>query len=659
MSGDGAVQRYADFGVAPGVRAPQTWQVPRATFDHLLLVRHATASWRRRPRGGIAVLDVDDRRGRRHRHGAGHRAKAQSPHAVRAQAIDRCVGPWRAALTQVRPAHRRAAARQPGAVFSALFRRSTAGGTSRRRYPHRRARGPGVVLADSNFRRADERRGRAAEVRGPGALQGIEPGALLDSDDCGHVRRSREPAGVGPARVASAGRKGLLVRLARVRRRSLGARGRRRIVSRSGVLDRRRNRAGVRSRSGAGGRCRSGDRRSPRSGGSAPSSAVSQCRKRCIVPSVASSSWGSTRRSFAICSSPKSRRRRMFRALVTVFAGYWRPVARNACMGRPLLPAGPPPAVGAASLRDSWQAARTSMNQPPLPAETRYWNRGEDRQRVVNTLFDRSAEHYDRACDIMSFGSGQRYRREALNRAGLRPGMRVLDVGTGTGLLAREIVRVLGSKQVVGLDPSWQMMAAGRRQLGIRFVQGLGERLPFPAAHFDFLTMGYALRHVSDLDQAFAEYRRVLKPGGRVLLLEITRPASTFGLSLARLYFGAVRSTRHAHPHRQRERGGAHAILLGHDRAVRASRNGARLARTGRSCCAGPDGAARHFQRVHRYPRRVTLTRQRGEGQAPRHCHQMRATSRRRKRSPSRAPHWRRCRRRIRGPVRESSPWAG
>jgi demethylmenaquinone methyltransferase/2-methoxy-6-polyprenyl-1,4-benzoquinol methylase len=181
------------------------------------------------------------------------------------------------------------------------------------------------------------------------------------------------------------------------------------------------------------------------------------------------------------------------------------------------------------------------MNQPPLPAETRYWTRTDNRQRVVNALFDRSAEHYDRACSIMSFGSGQRYRREALDRAGLRSGMHVLDVGTGTGLLAREIIHVLGSSGgVVGLDPSWNMMAAGRRELNLRFVQGLGERLPFPDAQFDLVTMGYALRHVPDLDQTFEEYHRVLKPGGRLLLLEITRPASTLGLALARVYFGTV-----------------------------------------------------------------------------------------------------------------------
>jgi len=175
---------------------------------------------------------------------------------------------------------------------------------------------------------------------------------------------------------------------------------------------------------------------------------------------------------------------------------------------------------------------------PPLPAETAYWQRAEDRQRVVNGLFDVAATHYDRACTLMSFGSGQRYRREALVRAGLRNGMKVLDVGTGTGLLAREIGRVTGAPdRTVGLDPSSSMLAVCRKAATSVLVQGIAERLPIADESVDFVTMGYALRHVADLDGAFSEYRRVLKPAGRILLLEITRPRSMLGLAAARLYF--------------------------------------------------------------------------------------------------------------------------
>ncbi|MGE0448071.1 MAG: class I SAM-dependent methyltransferase [Vicinamibacterales bacterium] len=179
---------------------------------------------------------------------------------------------------------------------------------------------------------------------------------------------------------------------------------------------------------------------------------------------------------------------------------------------------------------------------PPLPAETPYWRRAEDRQRVVNGLFDVAASHYNRACALMSFGSGQRYRREALERAGLKAGMAVLDVGTGTGLLAHQIARITGTPhRVTGLDPSGSMLSVCRRDgIVTSLVQGVGERLPFADASFDFITMGYALRHVADLDRAFGEYLRVLKPAGRVLLLEITRPRSAVGLAVARVYLRSL-----------------------------------------------------------------------------------------------------------------------
>lgn len=181
------------------------------------------------------------------------------------------------------------------------------------------------------------------------------------------------------------------------------------------------------------------------------------------------------------------------------------------------------------------------MGRPPLPSATKYWVRADDRQGAVNALFDRSAAHYDRACGIMSFGSGRAYRRAALRRSGLSAGMTVLDVGTGTGLLAREALQIVGPVgRVVGLDPSIRMMTAGGSRLPMSRVQGVGERLPFGSGHFDAVMMGYALRHVPDLDQTFDEFKRVLKPGGRVLLLEITKPASTLGAGVARLYFGKL-----------------------------------------------------------------------------------------------------------------------
>jgi demethylmenaquinone methyltransferase/2-methoxy-6-polyprenyl-1,4-benzoquinol methylase len=181
------------------------------------------------------------------------------------------------------------------------------------------------------------------------------------------------------------------------------------------------------------------------------------------------------------------------------------------------------------------------MTQRPLRTEIGRWSRPDDRQRAVNVLFNRAARHYDHACSLMSFGFGQRYRREALARAGVEPGMRVLDVGTGTGLLCREISRTVGpSGRPIGLDPSANMMTAGDLASTVTLVQSIGERLPFGDSVFDFVTMGYALRHLEDLDAAFEEFRRVLKPRGRVLVLEITQPSSAVGRLVARAYFGTV-----------------------------------------------------------------------------------------------------------------------
>jgi len=175
---------------------------------------------------------------------------------------------------------------------------------------------------------------------------------------------------------------------------------------------------------------------------------------------------------------------------------------------------------------------------PPLPA---YYAAAEERARFVRELFDRTAAHYDRINWLLSLGSGASYRRRALRGAGLRSGARVLDVAVGTGLLAREAVRITGNPALVtGIDISANMLAEARRLLGIPLIQGGAEALPIADRSVDFLSMGYALRHVSDLEAAFGEFRRVLRPGGTVLLLEITRPIRRVPHALGRLYLGRL-----------------------------------------------------------------------------------------------------------------------
>jgi len=174
--------------------------------------------------------------------------------------------------------------------------------------------------------------------------------------------------------------------------------------------------------------------------------------------------------------------------------------------------------------------------RPPHPTLTGYYRSPDERQAVVDGLFDDSAQYYDWICRVMSAGTGSSYRREVLQKAGLRPGMMLLDVATGTGLVAREAIAVLGDpKRLVALDPSEGMLRECRKVAPGRLVRGVGEALPFADGRFDMLSMGYALRHVPDLEQALREYYRVLKPGGRLVVMEIVRPRSRLGVFALRL----------------------------------------------------------------------------------------------------------------------------
>jgi demethylmenaquinone methyltransferase/2-methoxy-6-polyprenyl-1,4-benzoquinol methylase len=161
----------------------------------------------------------------------------------------------------------------------------------------------------------------------------------------------------------------------------------------------------------------------------------------------------------------------------------------------------------------------------------------EFRQGFLNDLFDRTAYRYRALDKAIGFGSGLWYRRKVLRDAGLRPGMKVLDVACGPGLTTQCALGLVGSTgYVIGLDPSTGMLHEAQKGSCRKLIQGIGERLPFLDASFDFLSMGYALRHVSDLRVAFREYHRVLKPGGIVLLLEVSRPRSAALLSVSRFY---------------------------------------------------------------------------------------------------------------------------
>ena len=183
----------------------------------------------------------------------------------------------------------------------------------------------------------------------------------------------------------------------------------------------------------------------------------------------------------------------------------------------------------------------TEKKLPPHRALTDFYREPGRRAGFVQQLFDRTAGDYNLISGLLSLGTDQRYRGWAMKRAGVRAGMRMLDVATGTGLMARAALGLgIAARDLVGLDPSWGMLGENRRKTGIGLVQGFGEKLPFRDEQFDFVVMGYALRHVEDLRALFDEFNRVLKTEGKILILEITRPAPGVALTLTRWYFQGV-----------------------------------------------------------------------------------------------------------------------
>ena len=144
--------------------------------------------------------------------------------------------------------------------------------------------------------------------------------------------------------------------------------------------------------------------------------------------------------------------------------------------------------TGNPRLNEVSSAAMTQVPHRPLKD---YYAHEADRHGWVRRIFDQTAGDYDRVERVMALGSGSWYRRGALRRAGLQRGMRVLDVGVGTGLTAREAARLVGSSgQVTGLDPSAGMMERAIVPAGVQLLLGSAEAIPLPADTVDFLSMG-------------------------------------------------------------------------------------------------------------------------------------------------------------------------
>jgi demethylmenaquinone methyltransferase/2-methoxy-6-polyprenyl-1,4-benzoquinol methylase len=149
----------------------------------------------------------------------------------------------------------------------------------------------------------------------------------------------------------------------------------------------------------------------------------------------------------------------------------------------------------------------------------------------VNSMFDRVAGRYDTLNSVMTAGLHHRWRQRAAARTGLGPGDSALDVCCGTGDLALELAGcVAADGRVVGCDFSEPMLdlarekAAERGAAGVRFEWADALELPYDAERFDAVTVGFGVRNLADLDRGLREMARVLKPGGRLVILEITQP---------------------------------------------------------------------------------------------------------------------------------------
>jgi demethylmenaquinone methyltransferase/2-methoxy-6-polyprenyl-1,4-benzoquinol methylase len=164
-------------------------------------------------------------------------------------------------------------------------------------------------------------------------------------------------------------------------------------------------------------------------------------------------------------------------------------------------------------------------------------------------MFDGIVDRYDLLNGLLSLGLDRRWRRECVRAVAGGGGSPVLDLGCGTGELGRAMVRAAPAVRVVGLDVSAAMLEAARRggtprtgsragDSPVRLVRGSAFRLPFADGAFSGAVSGFVLRNLDDLPRAFAELARVIRPGGRVGLVDVTEPRNPAVRRLFDAYFG-------------------------------------------------------------------------------------------------------------------------
>lgn len=147
-----------------------------------------------------------------------------------------------------------------------------------------------------------------------------------------------------------------------------------------------------------------------------------------------------------------------------------------------------------------------------------------DRERLIRSVFRRVAPRYDLMNDLMSFGIHRWWKRQLAWAVDPRPGQVIVDLAGGTGDVANRVAAV--DHRVIVCDPSLEMMTAGRDRVShdVGWLSGIGESIPLRSESVDTLTIAFGIRNVTRIDTALAEILRVLRPGGRLLCLEFSRP---------------------------------------------------------------------------------------------------------------------------------------
>ncbi len=171
-----------------------------------------------------------------------------------------------------------------------------------------------------------------------------------------------------------------------------------------------------------------------------------------------------------------------------------------------------------------------------MPTEPDELPRGQEKVAAVRTMFDTIAPRYDLVNRIMTFGLDVRWRRRTLRSLRLPPGSLVLDLAAGTGDFCRELTAA--GMTAIGLDLSYGMLANARTTAPL--VQADILRLPVPDRAVDGVTCGFALRNLESLEPFFDELARVVRPGGRIALLEVDQPSNRLVRFGHGIYFGKV-----------------------------------------------------------------------------------------------------------------------